>query len=157
VASDAAGYAVKEIQLPGLLDGKDAAGSAGGTQTGFATPDIISGIHLTAAQNAINYNFGERLGISGTVYVDANADAAQNNAEVGLGGVTLKLYDVTSGSALVGTTTTAADGTYSFTSGLVAGHKYQIVETQPAGYGSSTANTINTVALPATGLANQSF
>ena len=68
---------------------------------------------LFIAANAANAQ------ISGTVYRDFNAngvkDASATFNEIGLAGVTVKAYNST--NTLVGTTTSAASGTYSF-SGL---------------------------------------
>lgn len=50
-------YKVTETQPQGYVDGKDTAGSLGGT----VTNDMISNINLGSGVNAINYNFGERL------------------------------------------------------------------------------------------------
>jgi SdrD B-like domain len=55
--------------------------------------------------------------IGNRVWNDANGNGVQDPAEAAIGGVTVNLYDATGN--LVGTTTTAADGTYYF--GGVAG------------------------------------
>lgn len=50
-------YKVTESQPPNYVDGKDTAGSLGGT----VTNDMIADIPLGSGANGINYNFGERL------------------------------------------------------------------------------------------------
>lgn len=50
-------YTVTETHPSGWEDGQDTAGSKGGN----ATNDVISNITLVAGDNAVNYNFGEKL------------------------------------------------------------------------------------------------
>ncbi|MAU00242.1 MAG: hypothetical protein CL608_24140 [Anaerolineaceae bacterium] len=64
------------------------------------------------------------------VWLDANQDGIQDGGELGIGGVTVELYD--SSDNLIDTTTTLGDGSYSFTN-LPPGD-YYIVVTPPAGY-----------------------
>lgn len=124
-------YTITETQPAQYGDGRDALGTAGGT----LAPDVTSNIGLGGGIDAMGYDFGERqAALSGRVFIDANKDAALDNGEAGLGGVTLKLLD--SGNNVLATTTTAADGSYTF-AGLSAGN-YSVLETQPNGYGSST-------------------
>ncbi len=144
-------YTLTETQPTGFSTGKNTAGSAGGTFAG----DVVSGVALPAGTAATGYTFGELAttgSVSGVVFIDANANQARDAGESGLGGVTLTLKD--SNGATVATTTTAADGTYSFNN-LTPGN-YQLVETQPTGYGSSTPNTLNG-AVPAGVVPNQNF
>ncbi|MGH9766000.1 MAG: SdrD B-like domain-containing protein [Blastocatellia bacterium] len=51
-------YKVAESQPPEFLDGKDTAGSAGGT----VANDLISNIYLRSGVAAVGYNFGEQVG-----------------------------------------------------------------------------------------------
>lgn len=96
---------------------------------------------------------GEPLAsLSGFVFVDANANGLRETGETGVAGVTITLLDAD--GATVATTTTAGDGAYSF-SDLAEGD-YSIVQTQPAGYGSSTSNTL-LVMLTSAGLTEQNF
>ncbi|MCB8975991.1 MAG: carboxypeptidase regulatory-like domain-containing protein [Ardenticatenaceae bacterium] len=64
------------------------------------------------------------------VWLDANQDGIQDAGELGIGGVTVGLYD--SNDNLIDTTTTLGDGSYGF-SNLPPGDYYLIV-TPPAGY-----------------------
>ena len=103
-------YRVVETQPAGFTDGKDTVGSVGGT---LVSPDTISSISLPAGVLGTGYNFGELFqGISGTVFLDVNKDGDLQTGEVGIPGVTITLTN--SAGAVVGTTTTDANGNYSF-------------------------------------------
>lgn len=80
--------------------------------------------------------------ISGLVRNDTDADGDLSDADSGLAGVTLTLYNDNDGSGRYsagddeyGTATSSADGSYSFV-GVPLGD-YVIVEDDPAGYGST--------------------
>ena len=70
--------------------------------------------------------------ISGTVFEDVNYGGGAGRSQsastgVGRGGATVELYTGTGASATYkATTTTAADGSYSFTTGLTAGTSYTV-------------------------------
>src|SRR5204862_3127531 len=75
-----------------------------------------------------------------------------NAGEPGIAGVTLTLSGINGlGQAISATTTTAANGTYSFTldsnGNALRPGTYQVVETQPSGYlfGAATVGTANAV------------
>ncbi len=135
-------YKVVETQPTGYLDGKDTAGTVGGTTVGTAGNDVISSITLATEQSGVNYNFGELLPavISGYVYVDADNDGKFDSGESPIVGATVTLYD--SDGDAVATTTTNSSGYYAFDN--LAPNTYKIVETQPTGYldGKDTAGTI---------------
>jgi large repetitive protein len=143
-------YVVTETQPPRYADGQDTVGSVGGTLTN----DTVSAITLPTGTAATGYNFGEvGTTLSGTVWVDRDRDGVIDADEASrLGGVTMTLLD-TAGN-VVATTTTAADGTYSFV-GIPAGD-YVVRQTQPGGYGSSTPNELP-VTVPVTGLTGVNF
>ena len=96
---------------------------------------------------ATGYRFAE-LGtvISGTVYRDTNRNGAKDPSDVGLAAVTVTLKDST--STVIATTSTAADGTYSFPPQPAS--SYTVVETQPTGYQSGPENATNSVAMALT-------
>lgn len=122
-------YTITETQPANYLDGKDSLGSLGG----ITTNDQFSAIALAAGANGVNYDFGEILAssLAGFVYVDANNDGSRSG-DTGIGGVTVTLTGTSDQGPVNLTTTTAADGSYSFTK-LRPG-TYVITETQPVAY-----------------------
>ena len=60
----------------------------------------------------VNFGYAEDYTVSGTVYYDKDRSETLNNSEPGFNGVTVNLLD--EAGATVATTTTKADGTYSF-------------------------------------------
>jgi fimbrial isopeptide formation D2 family protein/uncharacterized repeat protein (TIGR01451 family) len=135
-------YTVTRTTTPsGYLDGKETAGTTfGGVVNTTVGSTTISSVSIPAGDNSsgINYDFGlvPPASLSGYVYVDANNNGTKNNGEAGIGGVTVTLTGTDDlGQAVNVTTTTAADGSYSFSNlrpSSAAG--YTITETQPAGY-----------------------
>jgi len=159
--SNGGGYTITETQPAGFGSGPNptaGADSLGGTRpasgVGFGT--VIGAIPVAAAQAGTNYTFSEIGGtmVSGLVYIDRNRDGALQAGDVGrIAGVTIQLVDPGSGT-VVATAITNAAGSYVLTNAPVG--NYQVVELQPAGYGSSTPNTI-AVSIPAAGLTGQNF
>lgn len=153
------GYTITETHPDGYFDGKETAGTSGGTapNTGFdntAANNRISDIPLDDNTAATGYLFGELPGntISGNVYVDADNDGVKDAGETtGVSGVTVTLTgtdygpDGISGNAddvtVNATTTTNASGVYTFQN-LRAGN-YTVTESQPASHldGKDTAGT----------------
>jgi len=159
--SDASGYTVTEGSIPpaagSFNDGRDTAGSAGGT----AGNDTIGAIVLGAGVQGSGYLFGELpiAPISGTIFIDRDRDGVFDPApaDAPLPGVTLTLYPGPSCSGTpLATTTTDASGSYLF-SGLSAGLTYTVCETQPPGYANGSPNQITLSNLPATGAAGNDF
>ena len=70
----------------------------------------------------VNFGYAEDYTVSGTVYYDKDRSETLNNSELGFDGITVTLLG--EDGAVVATTTTKADGTYSF-SKLPAG-KYTV-------------------------------
>ena len=130
-------YSLREPSQPaGTLNGLTLAGSSGGTATGAAlTPSAISSIPLAVAQTSVEHNFGEIPPgqIAGNVWADNNNNGVIDPGEPGLGAVTISLSGVDDlGRAVSLSTTTAADGSYSFAN-LRPGN-YNLVEPgQPVG------------------------
>ena len=87
------------------------------TEDPDGTKDNASGAITLNADNPVreNVNFGyiKKHAISGNVYLDQNRDKTKNTGDLPQGGVTVKLVDAS--GAVVATTTTDADGNYSFT------------------------------------------
>ena len=129
-------YTLTETQPAAYANGLNSAGTA----SGVVGINVVSTIVLPAGVDAINYAFGE-LGqaIAGTVYVDTNVNGVRDGGDVGLAGVVVTLQRPD--GSVVATTTTAADGSYSFPS--VPPGNYVIVEAQPAGYGNAAENATN--------------
>lgn len=135
-------YSLAETQPASYADGLDSAGSAGGAAA--AGGDVIGGIALPAGVDATDYAFGERgRMVSGRVYVDIDRNGAFEPTDRPIEGVVIELQRPD--GTVVATTTTAADGTYSFAE--VSGGDYFIVEQQPASYGDGPENPTNRVNL----------
>jgi SdrD B-like protein len=68
--------------------------------------------------------------VSGTIYRDANQNGTNDTGDAAQSGWTVHLYK---GTSLVGTTSSAADGTYSFTTVLDTSATYRVCEVPPSG------------------------
>ncbi len=126
-------YGVSEVPPSGYLPGATNVGSAGGTAIGQA----IVGANLGPTINAVNYNFGELLpaSLTGKVMISNTPDCAGQWTLPGVAGVTVNLIDA-SGN-IVATTTTDANGDYTFNN-LLPG-TYTVQDIQPGGYFATTA------------------
>ena len=155
-------YTIVETQPGAVNDGRETAGTSGGTvdNSAFdatATHNSISAISLAANTAATGYLFQELSSgaatgsINGRVFKDPQRDGIDSGGEPGIVAVTVTLKQ---GATVVATTTTAADGSYSFSS-LTPG-SYSVVETQPAGYGSSSPDTVSAT-VTAGGVATVNF
>ena len=102
--------------------------------------NAIGSIVATSGVTGINYNFGLVTPdtISGIVYQDTNGTGSYVSTDPGIGGVTLTLTGTNNlGGAVTATTTTAANGTYSFATDS-NGNQFRpgtdkVVETPPSG------------------------
>lgn len=135
-------YALSHGEGSGLLDGKDAIGSQGGT----VGHDQFIAINLNPGVNGVNNNFAELppSSLSGYVYMDFNNNGQfePNLGEPGIGGVSITLSGVNDLSQPVNQSTqTAPDGSYSFAN-LRPG-TYSLVKTPPSGLkdGKTTVGT----------------
>ncbi len=129
-------YTITETQPGAFGDGLDVlgAGNVGGT----AANDVYWAIALPVGTQATGYNFSESgAAVVGVVYRDLNRDGTQQGGDVGIANVTVTLRDA-GNTTTIATTTTAADGSFLF-AGISAGN-YVVVESQPAGYGSSPSS-----------------
>ncbi|HEX4128473.1 MAG TPA: SdrD B-like domain-containing protein [Pirellulales bacterium] len=140
-------YHVVEVQPNGYLEGGDTVGSLAGT---IGNVDELDGITVVANDHGTNYNFIEQLPVTISGHVQADTNGGYNTpgaTHTPLAGVTLELVDPSGNPVLDShgnaiTTTTDADGNYSFT-GLNPG-TYGVREVQPAGYLEET-DTVGTV------------
>jgi uncharacterized repeat protein (TIGR01451 family) len=135
------GYYV-EVTSSTLPSGLQQSAPSGHTDNRSNSFNLTSGQSYTNADlgyssDALTASFGNQ------VWVDANSDQIRNAGEVGLGGITVKLYlDNNSNGlidigtdTLIGTTTTAPDGTYLFTGATASGTQdYLVSATTPTGY-----------------------
>ncbi len=96
--------------------------------TGTTTAVTLASGQSATNQNAGVYGIGA---LSGHVFLDQNGDGVQQAGDTNIAGLTVQLLDST-GTAIAGkTTTTDANGAYSFT-GLTPG-QYEVKFTNPAG------------------------
>lgn len=126
-------YSVVEVTPADLIDGKEHLGTIDGVVVGHVgANDVLAGILLTSAANAIDYNFCEHepAALSGFVYHDANDNGVFDSGEEAIGSVLVTLQD--SNGTNIATQQTGSNGGYAFT-GLRAG-SYTVVETQPSGW-----------------------
>ena len=121
-------YLVLEIDLAGYVS---------------TTPNSVPA--TVSAGGSATVNFGDyRLpastnsSISGVVFDDANANGIQDAGELPLAGVTLELQNNV--GTVIATTTTSASGAYSFPN--LASGLYIVMERDPAGYMSTTLNSV---------------
>jgi uncharacterized repeat protein (TIGR01451 family)/LPXTG-motif cell wall-anchored protein len=140
-------YKVTETQPTGLADAATLppAGSKGGT----VATNSHTAIPLVSGDAATNYDFIEIVGasIAGNVYADIDNSGTRNAGDQPIAGVTVTLMGTDDlGNPVMLTTTTATNGSYSFT-GLRPG-TYKVTETQPTAYGDG-ADNLGTGALTA--------
>ena len=121
-------YTLTETQPMTWADGLDSVSGAG-----VAGNDIVIGIALTGSANTASVQFGERVpGISGIVFVDANANGVYGN-ETGIGSLAIWLSGLSdAGAGVWMTTTTDALGRFFFVSPPTG--TYALSEQQPAQY-----------------------
>lgn len=131
--SSTTGYTVVETQPAAYADGRDTAGSAGGT----VTNDQVSGVVLAQNVNATGYDFAEiAQGLAGSVYVDSNNNGVRDPGERGIPNASLRVTGTDiSGNPVNAMATTDADGNYLF-GGLNPSNAagYTLAETQPAAW-----------------------
>lgn len=125
-------YKVTEVQPAGWLDGKDHAGSAGGTALTGIGDDQVSGIALVSGQIGADYDFGELApaSIAGIVFADRDGNTSPNPADPRLADVTVKLLD--GNGQQIATIKTDSQGRYKFEN-LRPG-VYRVQEVQPDDY-----------------------
>lgn len=166
-ASNSTGYTVRETNSSGTPsavlslygDGAETLGSLGGT----LGADQFSGIVLSTNNAGTGYNFGEwGARLAGTVYFDADNNAAQGSGEAGIAGVKVTLSGNTAlggpvcGVMPAGVCTasqfevlTDSSGNYLFDNLPAAdGTGFALTETHPTIYqdGKETVGTVTSVA-----------
>ena len=142
--SNGNGYTITETQPVGYVDGKTVFVGTNGQAVSVkpvasAAADVISKVVLNAGAALTGYNFGELPAgnsVSGFVYIDTDDNGVKGTEEKGIAGVIVKLTGTTQNGAAVSlTTTTGADGGYSFTKLQPSNSAgYTITEVQPAAY-----------------------
>lgn len=166
-ASNSTGYTVRETNSSGTPsavlslygDGAETLGSLGGT----VGADQFSGIVLSTNNAGTGYNFGEwGARLAGTVYFDADNNAAQGSGEAGIAGVKVTLSGNTAlGGPVCGVmpagvcpasqfeVLTDSSGNYLFDNLPAAdGTGFVLTETHPTIYqdGKETVGTVTSVA-----------
>lgn len=139
--SDAAGYALAEIQPDGLIDGPDRVGTASGIPLGtLSGEDAIAGIVLApGGADPSGYDFGEwkPSKLSGRAFLDLNGDGTfQPSTEPGIADVLYTLTGIDDRGKQVGLTVrTGPDGTFLFPMLRPSGPGgYTVAQTQPGAY-----------------------
>ena len=111
------------------------------------TPNNDPGTPDAQSNLTVDFGFFQKATITGKVYVDQNANGVIDAADTtGLAGVTIRAVGPTG----TFTTTTAADGSYSFVN-IPAGSYTVSQPTQPATHNSSTSNTPPAITVPVNG------
>jgi protocatechuate 3,4-dioxygenase beta subunit len=153
-------YSVAETEPANYLNGTTTAGTKGGTVVMGTSKNQIGSIPLVANDNSQNNDFGALLpsSLAGKVYIDNNNNGQLDTGEPPIPGTKITLTGFADNGPVSLTTTTASDGSYSFTN-LRPG-TYAITETQPAGYnegqttvgsqgGTGATDVISNINLPA--------
>jgi len=128
-------YKLVETQPADYLDGKEKAGSRGGTVGSNPGDDFIKDIALAAGANSTDNNFAELVGgmLSGYVYKDNDNDGRKEYCEYGIKGVKIVLTGIDDlGRSVYRETWTNSNGYYEFDN-LWSGC-YSITECDPSGY-----------------------
>ena len=123
-----ASYTLKEVAPASpYFETGSALGTAGGSRSGL---DTFTGVSLVSGTNATGYNFAVQhyASLSGVEYTDVNGNNVFDSGDTGLSGVTIQMLNAA--SQVVASTTTASDGTYSFS---VPPGTYTVHEVQPSG------------------------
>lgn len=124
------------VSFPGVPSNPNLGGVSSDGNLHGPAQSTVSSTNLTPtllySVSQITFCFAPAGSISGTVYQDNSqlANGVLDPGDTGLQGWTVNLYD---GTTLAKTTTSAADGSYSFSLGLATTDTYTICEAPPAG------------------------
>lgn len=143
VAGGSADYYIRISDTNGKLNdyyGTTASAIAGEKQI----INLTGNLDYTAAPN---FGYGLNQTIGSTIFNDVDGDGVLDSGELGISGVTVKLYSdagtigiIDGGDAVIATLTTDANGIYLFT-GLSDGNYIVSIETPPAGYNYTGADS----------------
>jgi hypothetical protein len=134
-------YEIREVQPPGVLDGKEGIGAPAFPNANFVVEvgnmisDKFTDIVLPAGVDGASYDFGELdpSSIAGCVYIDVNNNGVKDGSEDPIAGVKITLTGTDDrGNPVNLETTTDLNGNYIFT-GLRPSDQtgYKLKETQP--------------------------
>ncbi len=118
---------------------------------GTTDPNTVGGGSQNSISDTNTINNIPPPTLSGTVYLDSNHSSTLNAGELGIAGVTITLQPTTGPNIIV---VTNASGAY--TSSVSPNMNYTVIETDLAGYISTTSNTLN-VAVALANIINQDF
>lgn len=132
LGDDVAVNATAQISVPVVVTTAPA-GASPGTLTNTASISTTSKDEVPSNNSKSGPVQVQTATLAGHVYNDANASGSRDGGEVGIAAVNVKIAGTApDGTPVLFTTTTAADGSYSF-SKLPAGN-YTVTETQPSGW-----------------------
>jgi hypothetical protein len=116
-------YIITEAQPAGYLSATNSVGTVGGVPVGSVLPfDVTDLIALGSGDAGVGYDFGEArpVSVTGSVFLDGDGDALRGPGEAGMGGVAVTLLKVGAVTeTIMGTTLTAANGSYGFGADLL--------------------------------------
>ena len=111
------------------------AGNTGIKQYNLLVTDTITGCSNSGNGTAIINQCPLVANLGDFMWFDTNNDGIQNNGELGVSNITIKLFN--SADFNVATTTTNAAGLYSF-SNITPGNGYYVIFSKPTGYSFTT-------------------
>jgi uncharacterized repeat protein (TIGR01451 family) len=151
LGDDVAVNATAQISVPVIVTTAPA-GPSPGTLTNIASISTTSKDEVPSNNSKGGPVQVQTATLAGHVYHDANASGSRDSGEAAIAGVTVKIAGTApDGTPVNFSTTTAADGSYSF-SKLPAGN-YTVTETQPTGWldGGDSAGSAGGTAAPTPG------
>lgn len=145
------GYSSLGASSPRIAGIYVAVGGVGGPDPsigypGDRTAGYVDAVLVGLGGNNCLYDYEDKVfgNVSGRLYWDKNNDGVFNNTDVPLAGQTVQLYD---GSTLVATTTTDAQGTYSFANIPAGTYTVQVPSSAQVNSCTSVRTSSNTAAV----------